>query len=80
VSIFFTDRSASTKAYQKNKKKMGVVIQKNEMTSCQYKQSTEQHALFKNKVDPFKDPSLKPTLTVSSNPFRTLRTHCIRGM
>jgi hypothetical protein len=26
VSIFFIDRLASTKAYQKNKKKMGVVI------------------------------------------------------
>jgi hypothetical protein len=47
------------------------------MTSCQYKQSTEQYALFKNKVDLFKDFSQKLILTVLSNLFRTLRTHCI---
>jgi hypothetical protein len=39
------------------------------MTICQYKQSTEQYAFFKNKV--------KLKLTVLSNLFRTLRTHCI---
>jgi hypothetical protein len=37
------------------------------MTSCQYKQSTEQYALFKNKVDLFKDFSQKLILTVLSN-------------
>jgi uncharacterized membrane protein len=63
---------------------MGVVIKKNIlMTSllgdatCQYKQSTEKYALFKNKVDLFKDFSQKLILTVLSNLFRTLRTHCI---
>jgi hypothetical protein len=47
------------------------------MTSCQYKRSTEQYALFKNKVDLFKE---KLILTVLSNLFRTLRTHCIQGV
>jgi hypothetical protein len=47
------------------------------MTICQYKQSTEQYALFKNKVDLFKDFSQKLILTVLSNLFRTLRTHCM---
>jgi hypothetical protein len=47
------------------------------MTSCQYKQSTEQYALFKNKVDLLNDFSQKLILTVLSNLFRTLRTHCI---
>jgi hypothetical protein len=47
------------------------------MTSCQYKQSTEQYALFKNKVALFKDFSQKLILRVLSNLFRTLRTHCI---
>jgi hypothetical protein len=47
------------------------------MTSWQYKQSTEQYALFKNKVDLFKDFSQKLILSVLSNLFRTLRTHCI---
>jgi hypothetical protein len=41
------------------------------------KQSTEQYALFKNKVDLFKDFSQKLILTVLLNLFRTLRTHCI---
>jgi hypothetical protein len=49
------------------------------MTSCQYKQSTEQYALFKNKVDQFKDFSQKLILTVLSNLFRTLQTRCIKG-
>jgi uncharacterized membrane protein len=44
------------------------------MTSCQYKQSTEQYELFKNKVDLFKDFSQKLILTVLSNLFQTLRT------
>jgi uncharacterized membrane protein len=44
------------------------------MTICQYKQSTQQYALFKNKVDLFKDFSQKLILTVLSNLFRTLRT------
>jgi hypothetical protein len=47
------------------------------MTSCQYKQSTEQYALFKNKVDQLKDFSQKLILTVLSNLFRTLQTQCI---
>jgi hypothetical protein len=46
------------------------------MTSCHYKQSTEQYALFKNKIDLLKDFSQKLILTVLSNLFRTLRTHC----
>jgi hypothetical protein len=50
------------------------------MTSCQCKLSTEQYALFKNKVDLFKDFSEKLILTVLSNLFRTLRTHCIQGV
>jgi hypothetical protein len=36
-----------------------------------------QHALFKNKVDLFEDFSQKLILTILSNLFRTLRTHCI---
>jgi hypothetical protein len=47
------------------------------MTSCQYKQSTEQCALFKNKIDLSKGFSQKLILTVLSNLFRTLQTHCI---
>jgi hypothetical protein len=47
------------------------------MTSYQYKQSTEQYALFKNKVDLLKDFSQKLILSVLSNLFRNLRTHCI---
>jgi hypothetical protein len=72
VLIFFIDRLASTKAYQKNKKKLL-------MTSLlgDDKQSTEQYAIFKNKVDLFKGFSQKLILTVLSNLFRTLRTHCI---
>jgi hypothetical protein len=47
------------------------------MTNCQYKQSTEQYALFKNEVDLLKDFSQKLILSVLSNLFRTLRTHCV---
>jgi hypothetical protein len=43
------------------------------MTNCQYKQSTEQYALFKNKVDLFKELSQKLILTVLSNLFRILQ-------
>jgi hypothetical protein len=47
------------------------------MKSCQHKQSSEEYALFKNKVDLFEDFSQKLILTVLWNLFRTLRTHCI---
>jgi hypothetical protein len=47
------------------------------MTSCQHKQHTVQHVLFKNKVDRFQNFSQKLILTVLSNLFRTLRMLCI---
>jgi hypothetical protein len=46
------------------------------MTSCQYKQSTEQYALFKNKVHLLKNFSQKLILTVLSNFTNALYIVC----
>jgi hypothetical protein len=67
LSIFFTHRLASTKAYQKKKIKVGVVILKiiddviirRRKAVNISKVGTEEYALFKNKVNLFEDFSGK---------------------
>jgi hypothetical protein len=73
---FFIHRLASTKAYQKKKKTWGLSFKKindDVIIRSQHKESTEEYAFFKNKVDLFQDFSQKLICTY----FKTLRTHCI---